>query len=143
MATLELTIPDALYDEWEIYANAAGLSVEAMIQEAATHSVRNDRLGVEQARLQRLLRETREIELMARQGKAVTPSATSTEPRQRAHASDSGSDRAQPKKENKPAKVASTPQFSEEALEDARVPHDFADQTQNMANLEVHIPRDV
>lgn len=140
MATLELTIPDALYDEWEIYADAAGLSIEAMIQEAATHSVRNDRLGVEQARLQRLLRETREIELMARQGKAVTPSTT-TEPRPRA--SEGNGERAQTKKENKPVKVTSAPQFSEETLEDARVPHDFADQTQNMANLEVHIPRDV
>lgn len=143
MAILELTIPDALYDEWEIYADAAGLSIEAMIQEAATHSVRNDRLGVEQARLQRLLRETREIELMARQGKAVTPSSTTTEPRQRGNVADGGNERAQTKKENKPPKVTATPQFSEDALEDARVPHDFADQTQNMANLEVHIPRDV
>lgn len=140
MAILELTIPDALLEEWIIYADSAGLSIESMIQEATTHSVRNDRLGVEDARLQRLLRETRELELLARQGKATNTSSGSNDSKNR---SEQGIEKSSPRKEHKqPAPIISAAN-TDDALDDARVPQDFFDETSNMANLDLHIPRDV
>lgn len=141
MAIIELTIPDALFDEWSNYAEAAGLSVEAMLQEATTHSVRNDRLGVENARLQRMLRETRELELLARQGKAISPSGNTSEGRIKA--SDSTPEKPQTKKEVRTAKPSALDIPPDESLDNARVPESYFDDTDNMANLDIHIPRGI
>lgn len=137
MASIELFIPDTLLAEWTVYADAAGLSLESMLQEATTHSVRNDRLGVEQAKLQRLLRETRELELLARQGRAEHTGNGSA-----AKTTNVPAKNADPKPP-KQAKTQSTQAISDEGLENSRVASDFFDETGNMANIDQHVPRDI
>ena len=74
MKKLELHIDDQTYATWLIYAKDAGMPLDILILEATRYSINSDRLGVEETRLQALLRQTREAELTARLSKVTKPS---------------------------------------------------------------------
>ncbi len=71
MTQINLIIDDNIYQSWYEYAKQAGLSLESMIMEATRYSIQTDRLGVDQARIQELLRKTREAELTMRLNKVT------------------------------------------------------------------------
>lgn len=70
MKTLNIQLPDHLYEVWSRYAEEAGLPLESLMVEATRFSVTSDRLGVEDAKLQELQRITRDAELRNRLNKA-------------------------------------------------------------------------
>lgn len=70
MKTLTIQISDILYDQWSKYAEDAGIPIESLMLEATRFSVKSDRLGVEDTKIQELQRQTREAELKSRLLKA-------------------------------------------------------------------------
>lgn len=78
MKTLNIQLPDHLFDAWSRYAEEAGLPLESLMIEATRFSITTDRLGVEDAKLQELQRATRDAELRSRLNKASIPSTKET-----------------------------------------------------------------
>jgi hypothetical protein len=141
MPTLEINLSDAVFDTWQSYADDAGLTLESLLMEATTHSVRTDRLGVAQANLKRLLNETRAAELSARKARASSPPSQAAGAGERKNtASASASQQARPGGAQAGAVLSGS---GDESLENANVPDEFFETTGNQASLDTLIPRDI